>query len=540
MGKYLGVNIGGTNCSILYAEVDTEVKILDKCSFATNANDGFQIVFKKLMLNIDTMFQKYSNMGITSIGISCGGPLNSETGVILSPPNLPGWDNVEIVKLLEEKYQIPVYLENDANAGALVEWKLGAGKGKNDVVFLTMGTGMGAGIISGGRLIRGKNSMAGEIGHLRLAQDGPIGFGKYGSFEGFCSGGGIGRFSEYYLNTYCKDSVILKEKEISARVVAEYAKKGNPEAIEIYKQIGTKLGEGISLIIDTINPETIVIGSIFERSGELLRPTMEAAIQKEAIDISSKVCEVVPAKMGDEIGDYSSIIVALYNEDPDFEVGEYIETKEEVLNILEDLLVRYPNLTKCKEDIFNVYVKLYKAYLKGKKILVCGNGGSASDSEHIVGELMKGFMKKRPLTDEIVSKLTLIESEKGKIIADNLQMPLRAIALTGSPALSTAFINDVSAENVFAQQVLGYGDRGDVFIGITTSGNSKNVVNASIVAKSLGLLVVALVSDNTGEIEKYADVVIKAPAVSTPFVQELHLPIYHTLCAMVEAKYFEV
>lgn len=540
MERYLGVNIGGTNCSVLVAEIKEGIKIIDKITFPTNATDGFEKVFEKLLVNIDEMFEKHSKEGITAIGISCGGPLNSKKGVILSPPNLPGWDNVEIVKILESKYNIPTFLENDANAGALVEWKLGAAKGKNDVVFLTMGTGMGAGIISDGRLISGKNSMAGEVGHIRLAENGPIGFGKYGSFEGFCSGGGIGRFAKSYLDEYAKNSIILKENEITAKVVADYAKKGNEEAIEIYNQIGTKLGEGIAIILDILNPEMIVIGSIFERSGELLIKTMQEAIEKEAIHLNREVCEIVPAKMSDEIGDYSSIIVAMYNMNPKFEIDAYYEDDEEVLDVFETLFLRYPNLISCKKSIMDAYIEIYKAYSNNKKLLVCGNGGSAADSEHIVGELMKGFMKKRPVDETIVNKLVREAGEVGANIAKNLQSPLRAISLTGAPALSTAFLNDVSSENVFAQQVLGYGDMGDVFIGISTSGNSKNVVNASIVAKALGLVVIAIISEKDGEIEKYADVAIKAPATITPFIQELHLPIYHTICEMIEAKNFKI
>ena len=165
-----------------------------------------------------------------AIGVSCGGPLNSRTGVVQSPPNLPGWDDVPIVKILEDAFGIPAFLQNDANACALVEWKYGAGRGCENMVFLTMGTGMGAGVIADGRLLRGARDMAGEVGHLRLEKDGPVGYGKAGSFEGFTSGGGIARLAAGLRREWEKEgrSIHWKENdaELSTRALGDYAKAG--------------------------------------------------------------------------------------------------------------------------------------------------------------------------------------------------------------------------------------------------------------------------------------------------------------------------
>ncbi len=207
---------------------------------------------------------------------------------------------------------------------------------------------------------------------------------------------------------------------------------------------------------------------------------------------------------------------------------------------IELLVKRYPELNSVKEDILNAFNLLKECYKNGGKLLVCGNGGSAADSEHIVGELMKGFKNPRCLSEELKNKLKSVDSEVGAILGDNLQMPLEAIALTGELALNTAIINDCNngGELCFANQVLGYGKKNDVLIAISTSGNSKNVYNACVVAKALGLKIVALTGKTGGKLKEIADACIIAPSNETYMIQELHLPIYHTLCLMLEDEFF--
>ena len=208
---------------------------------------------------------------------------------------------------------------------------------------------------------------------------------------------------------------------------------------------------------------------------------------------------------------------------------------EEHLNHLVD---RYPKLIVCKEDIMRAYELLENAYKNGRKLLVCGNGGSASDSEHIVGELMKEFKLKRKIYGNQVAALKEIDSELGQVLADNLQGALPAISLTGHSALQTAYMNDAVPELVFAQQVNGYGKPGDVFLGISTSGNSKNVLYAAVTAKAKGLKVIGLTGAKENKLMKFADVCIRVPETETFKIQELHLPVYHCLCLMLEQKYF--
>ena len=204
-----------------------------------------------------------------------------------------------------------------------------------------------------------------------------------------------------------------------------------------------------------------------------------------------------------------------------------------------DLLVqRYPVLISCVEDIEKTYLILEECYINDGKLLIAGNGGSAADSEHIAGELMKRFKIPRPVTSEFADKLKAIDPIRGENLAQNLERGLMAIPLVAHEALSTAYINDVDGPGVFAQQLFGFGRPGDVFLGISTSGNSKNVISATVVARALGIKVIGLTGTKGGELAKVADVAIKVPETETYMIQELHLPVYHTLCLMLEDKFF--
>lgn len=202
------------------------------------------------------------------------------------------------------------------------------------------------------------------------------------------------------------------------------------------------------------------------------------------------------------------------------------------------LLQRYPKLECVKKDIINAYLVMEECYLNGGKLLVAGNGGSAADSEHIAGELMKRFKIQRPVSDEYARRLVAIDRERGTELAKNLERSLMAIPLVAHEALTTAYINDVDAIGVFAQQLLGFGREGDVFLGISTSGNSKNVMNATVVARASGIKIIGLTGADGGELATVADVAIKVPETETYMIQELHLPVYHCLCLMLEERFF--
>jgi D-sedoheptulose 7-phosphate isomerase len=202
------------------------------------------------------------------------------------------------------------------------------------------------------------------------------------------------------------------------------------------------------------------------------------------------------------------------------------------------LFERYPQLAVCGENIRLAYDMIEAAYQNGRKLLVSGNGGSASDSEHIVGELMKEFRWKRKIYANQVEELKRIDQEMGTVLAENLQGALPAISLTGHSSLTTAFMNDSLPELVFAQQINGYGKPGDIYLGISTSGNSKNILYAAITAKARGLKVIGLTGNDGGELKKVSDVCITVPEEETYMIQELHLPIYHCICLMLEDRFF--
>lgn len=204
-----------------------------------------------------------------------------------------------------------------------------------------------------------------------------------------------------------------------------------------------------------------------------------------------------------------------------------------------DLLIeRYPILAECRQSIIDAYLIMEETYEHDGKMLIAGNGGSAADSEHIAGELMKRFKTPRPVTPEFAEKLKVIDPVRGEQLAKNLERGLMAIPLVAHEALTTAYINDVDGYGVFAQQLLGFGRPGDVFLGISTSGNSKNVIPATVVARAIGMKVIGLTGAKGGELAQVADVAVKVPETETYMIQELHLPVYHCWCLMLEDKFF--
>lgn len=216
------------------------------------------------------------------------------------------------------------------------------------------------------------------------------------------------------------------------------------------------------------------------------------------------------------------------------------EVETRLMKYIDLLVERYPSLETVKKDIIAAYLVMEECYENGGKVLVAGNGGSAADAEHIVGELMKGFKIPRKPEATFVEKLVAENRELGSVLAENLQRALPAIALDGHPALSTAYMNDCEPLLCFAQQVNGYGKAGDVFLGISTSGNSKNILFAATTAHAKGLKVIGLTGAKASRLQEMSDVCIKAPQTETYMIQELHLPIYHCLCLMLEDKFFSL
>ena len=286
---YLGIDIGGTKCAVLVGTDEGEILVREEMATAT-----FEPTCEWILTQVEQLSKRYDD-SLHGVGISCGGPLDTNEGLVLSPPNLPGWDAVPIVQLAHKASQLPTYLMNDANAGALAEGRYGGGRNCDNFAFLTCGTGMGSGIVCNGQIIEGTNGFAGEIGHMRLTDDGPIGYGKSGSFEGWCSGGGFAQWAG-----------------MSAKEAAKLALQEDEAALKAFARFGEQLGCGLAVLVDILNPERILIGGIYPRARPWIEPAMLASLEREALSPALSACEVMPAELGERIGDLAAIAVAAY------------------------------------------------------------------------------------------------------------------------------------------------------------------------------------------------------------------------------------
>ncbi len=305
---YIGLDIGGTKCAVcLGKRRGEEMQIALRESFPT-AGKTYGEILAIYAEKITSLTKEYP---VESIGIVCGGPLDSERGIIQSPPNLPGWDNVEIVEYFHSRFHLPTFLENDASAGALAEHKFGAGKGYPNVVFMTFGTGLGSGLVFGGKLYVGANGNAGEIGHIRLEEEGPVGYNKAGSAEGFCSGNGIRNLAILR----AKEQGVPLGEEITAKEIFARAREGEPFSLSIVKESAEKFARVCSIWVDLFNPNVIVVGGVFMRNYDLFMPIMQPIMERECLPCALEVCKVVPAKLDENIGDYASLAIALRSEE---------------------------------------------------------------------------------------------------------------------------------------------------------------------------------------------------------------------------------
>ena len=307
----IGIDIGGTKCALSAGECTSDsVKILHREEFPTKGLT-WQQVLEEFGKRMDSFLLRSgkdsaSPLLIANIGISCGGPLDSKTGVIMSPPNLPGWDDVPVVKFFADRYGVPVHLQNDANACAYAEWRFGAGRGTRNMVFMTFGTGLGAGIVIDGKLYSGTNDNAGEIGHIRLAPTGPVGYNKEGSAEGFCSGAGMTKLA------------FIRAKEKGVELPADFSTKelfrrideGDDFCLSVFRESAAHLGTILSYVIDILNPEVIVLGGVFMRQQERFLKEIKPILEREALPFANGVCRITGAGLSENIGDYAALAVA--------------------------------------------------------------------------------------------------------------------------------------------------------------------------------------------------------------------------------------
>ena len=302
---YIGFDIGGTKCAVSLGKWDNKTMEILKRQETPTKSSPYE-TFDKLAAFVDKWKRDYE---VESAGISCGGPLDSKEGVIIATPNLSkAWHGFEIVSYIKTRFGLNSRLENDANASAVAEWKFGAGKDSKNIVFMTFGTGLGAGLILDGKLYSGTNGNAGEIGHVRLEKDGPIGYNKAGSAEGFCSGNGIKNLAVLR----ARERGVFLDEDITTKIIFEKAKQGDEFCVSIIKESAEKFAKVVSILIDLFNPEVIIAGGVFMRNYEWFMEIMIPIIEKESLTDSYKVCKILPAKIGENIGDYAALAVAVF------------------------------------------------------------------------------------------------------------------------------------------------------------------------------------------------------------------------------------
>jgi glucokinase len=304
----LGLDVGGSKTAIV--EGTREAEILQRHELATEAWRPFEEVFPRvaalILRAIDGAAQQHRT--VTAVSVSIGGPLRIAEGVLLDPPHLPGWHGVALKARLAAAFpHLPIFIEHDGNAGALAEFHFGAGRGRADLqhlVFLTFGTGLGAGIIINGRVLHGASDTAGEVGHLRLAWDGPVGFGKAGSWEGFASGAGLVELAHQLFPARWARTTPIRD-------VVEAMLSDDAQALAVAEEAGKWMGRGMALLVDILNPQLIVLGSLAVVLGERVLAPARRALAEEALPQAVAACEIVPAGLGKGIGDVAALMAAL-------------------------------------------------------------------------------------------------------------------------------------------------------------------------------------------------------------------------------------
>jgi glucokinase len=304
----IGLDIGGSKIAIVEGTADAE--ILERCEMATEPDRRFDLTFPRLAGLVGEFIDRSGNAGraVKALSVSVGGPLRIEEGVLLDPPHLSGWHNVRLKDVLAETFpDLPVCLEHDGNAGALAEFRFGIGhqrRGLRHLVFLTFGTGLGAGFVVNGQIVHGTTDMAGEVGHWRLSNEGPVGYGKKGSWEAFASGAGLVLLAaERFPHRWSGKTAV--------RDLVELMLAGDEDALAVATEAGTWMGRGLALLVDALNPQVIVLGSLAVLLGERVLATMRRVVAEEALPQAAAACEIVPSVLGFQIGDVAALMAAL-------------------------------------------------------------------------------------------------------------------------------------------------------------------------------------------------------------------------------------
>lgn len=315
----LGLDIGGTKTAL--SEGTAQAETLQRVEILTEAWRPFDEVFPQFKRAAQRLITQAAEQGreIIAVSVSVGGPLRIGEGVLLNPPHLPGWQGIRLKDRLQEAFApLPIFIEHDGNAGALAEFHFGAGQGRADLrhlIFLTFGTGLGAGLIINGQVLHGATDTAGEVGHLRLAWEGPVGFGKVGSWEGLASGQALVDLAALHFPERWNAATPIRD-------VVNAMLADDPQALVIARAAGKWMGRGMALLVDTLNPQMIVLGSLAVVLGERVLGPARQTLAEEALPQAVAACEIVPAKLGSRIGDVAALMAALANDDVRQRLGQ--------------------------------------------------------------------------------------------------------------------------------------------------------------------------------------------------------------------------
>jgi glucokinase len=501
----LGFNI--TRSEIGVVEGDFSGKLFQKKVFDNSKDQTFENTYTNMIDEATNIIDASIKVGrnLKFISVSIEEPLEIESGIILSPPNLPIWHNVPLKDHLQESLKLPVFIETNGNAGALAEHRFGAGKGIRNMVFLTMGTGLSAGFILDNRLYRGTSNSAGEVGNIRLMENSTNSHRKPGSWEAMCSTSGLvnlahGRYPGKWSTT------------ITAEEIIQQALEDDPTARTIIEEMGEWLGRGIAILMDSLNPELVIVGELGVMLGDRVLEPARRVITQEALPASAQACQIVPAQLGETVEDVAALMAAI-NAAPEGTPSGYQISHTNVIQTLESAYsVREKTIDTLSEMICATSRVLIDALRENHKILVFGNGGSAAQALHLSAELIGKFSSERK--------------------------PLPIIALPANTAVLSCIGNDYGFEEIFARQIDGLAESGDVVIGMTTSGESLNVLKGLEMAQNKGAITIALTGRN-GILLPDVDYVLAIPADSTAHVQEEHLAVIHCWCKFIDAEFFK-
>jgi glucokinase-like ROK family protein len=441
---------------------------------------------------------------IVAIGIACGGPLDPIRGVIQEPHHLPGWVDVHLVERIEAALGRPAAVENDATAAAIAEHRFGAGRGFDDIVYLTISTGIGGGAISGGRVVRGATGNGAELGHLLAAPGGRLcACGRHGCLQAEASGTSIAARARELIGagrTSTLESLPGGVQAITAEAVATAAAAGDALAREAWDAAMTALAAGVTNAINAFDPDVVILGGGVARAGDLLFEPVRRMAMAEAMPPMARHVQIVPSGLGGDLAVLAAAAVAIDR----FELPRGRDTAA----ALDQLLASSSALRALVPAIDDIGRQLAERLLAGGRVIAFGNGGSAAEAQHLVAELVGRYRRERA--------------------------PLPAMALTADTATLTAISNDFEWAEGFARQVEAHARPGDVVVAISTSGEAENVIRGVRAARAVGAETIGLTGGTGGRLAGEVDRALVMPAASTARIQELHAFVVHALSEIVD------